>query len=1423
METQDSKKFFLYDNLMVETIRQLKAYIADGKGTLDELKDRFRTSLSELTENELEEIDNVKKFVEALEEKGVIGANNVKLLKDLAKRIGLEELEQKVGEYEDDCAGIFKRTLDGTMMHLKTVLSSRRVRITIAGAILTRIYWENPEEMLKLLPFLEFGARVVDIYEGSVVFVLKVSSISSLKRLWQSYKDGSLKAKLKKSLSEMEELKELSQEGEIDVEVTIDEEEYREVLWNLILLDVKGKSMKNKKSQRRHSVCCERDVKPVVVKGKPMKDARIKRRHSVCCERDIPEDIDVKEINRIAARWAAFKKEKEIARQCRLLIDGGTRALRDVFDSIHSPSSLHRTLLSTKVRSTLKGLRAEKIISKQQWDRLYPATKSTPVTSENFDITLLFVLLRNICGLTPPATGWDKPPVATDLSREADLARVKYYRNELYGHITETAVSDCDFEKYWSEISDVLVRLGGPHYKPEIERIKIEAMNPEDEKYFIGALEEWEEMEQTSLQEMERMKRGKRHSAVDASQAKGIAPMASSWASPKMENLNFARLCKLLIDGGRRALRDVFDSIHSPRSLYSTLLSTKVHSTLKGLRAKRILNKRQWDRLYPASPSTPVTSADFDITLLLVLLRNICGLTPPPTGWDKLPVATDLSREADLARVKYYRNELYGHITETAVSDSDFEKYWSEISDVLVRLGGPHYKPEIERMKIDTTDPEEEKNFIGALEEWEEMEQRLIRKMEEILKKVKGISAADASQAKEEEDKKIRTDDIFTSVTIQRGPKHFKEPKERRFGRRQFDGIQASSTKLKSCSEMFLCPENDDQQSTASCTTNPKSILLTGKAGIGKSLFCRKLVRDWSHNRLFEEGQENAKVPDFQFVFLLTFRQLVFPKEKRLNLRDILNRSSLLNEHSVIDEPLLQYMNDNPEKLLIIIDGYDEYKPHREKITGDFERRYPNDPDEKIPVPALIAKIIKGKMLNGAVVLISSRPEEAEELQKIVFDVRCDIQGFSSLQVLEYIEKYFKENESMKNKALDHIKTNEILLSFGHIPVMCFLMCYCIKWYMTESKTTEKLPVTRTELYRQVIKVFIKKHSSSKYEEMEETKVQEILYKLAELAVNLMMEDKYIFDENDMKKFNLNDEEITNLKASGLLDCCPGVKKSPFEKPPLEYTFTHLTIQEYLCAFLFVEKKQIPMKQKTSDVTFMFMAGMFSREKDEKLMKKLIENIKPGDEYDERNKLLTLSCLYEYKDDGFSTRVINNLKHRYCDRNGRIVFSFITDIDCLYISYLLDIVNLINAEQTKQLYIRLSSLSASGIRMLCNSLVRISNVDVLSLIGCKLDDVCVKIICDMLPRTKITELALRGNDITDVGVKIICDMLPRSYITHLDLSWNKITDVGAQCLCSVLIRDDCRVKVLDLHGNNNITSECALSLQQLIPGVRLDI
>jgi hypothetical protein len=44
---------------------------------------------------------------DALEEQGVIGNNNVEFIKLLAVTLGLDELEEKVDQYESDCCGKF--------------------------------------------------------------------------------------------------------------------------------------------------------------------------------------------------------------------------------------------------------------------------------------------------------------------------------------------------------------------------------------------------------------------------------------------------------------------------------------------------------------------------------------------------------------------------------------------------------------------------------------------------------------------------------------------------------------------------------------------------------------------------------------------------------------------------------------------------------------------------------------------------------------------------------------------------------------------------------------------------------------------------------------------------------------------------------------------------------------------------------------------------------------------------------------------------------------------------------------------------------------------------------------------------------------------------------------------------------------------
>lgn len=128
--------------------------------------------------------------------------------------------------------------------------------------------------------------------------------------------------------------------------------------------------------------------------------------------------------------------------------------------------------------------------------------------------------------------------------------------------------------------------------------------------------------------------------------------------------------------------------------------------TLQSLRKERILNATQWGKLYPTISSL-VSSANFGITLLVLLLRNICGLSPPATGWDSLPPDADTTIQGNIARIKFYRNNVHGHVKQASVDETTFDSYWKDISNALTGIGaGAGYADHIRKLKTECMDPD---------------------------------------------------------------------------------------------------------------------------------------------------------------------------------------------------------------------------------------------------------------------------------------------------------------------------------------------------------------------------------------------------------------------------------------------------------------------------------------------------------------------------------------------------------------------------------------------------------------------------------------------------------------------------------------------------------------------------------------------
>ncbi|CAG2233568.1 unnamed protein product [Mytilus edulis] len=160
------------------------------------------------------------------------------------------------------------------------------------------------------------------------------------------------------------------------------------------------------------------------------------------------------------------------------------------------------------------------------------------------------------------------------------------------------------------------------------------------------------------------------------------------------EEENYLRMHLLMTGISSRAVRVLFDKEFSPVCLDATI--KKETGKLIDLKIKRIINGPQWKLLFPRV-GVP-DSNTFDVTLMVALLRNLTKLPPPTYGYDNLPLSTDTTPTADLARIKHYRNSL-AHFGDGKIKSTVFVTAWEDISGALKRLGGLDMAEECQELR----------------------------------------------------------------------------------------------------------------------------------------------------------------------------------------------------------------------------------------------------------------------------------------------------------------------------------------------------------------------------------------------------------------------------------------------------------------------------------------------------------------------------------------------------------------------------------------------------------------------------------------------------------------------------------------------------------------------------------------------------
>ncbi|XP_068120989.1 NACHT, LRR and PYD domains-containing protein 3-like [Hyperolius riggenbachi] len=582
----------------------------------------------------------------------------------------------------------------------------------------------------------------------------------------------------------------------------------------------------------------------------------------------------------------------------------------------------------------------------------------------------------------------------------------------------------------------------------------------------------------------------------------------------------------------------------------------------------------------------------------------------------------------------------------------------------------------------------------------------------------------------------------------------------------------------------------------------PRTVLVSGVPGIGKTTLMQKFVFDWVNGKLYQ-----------RFTFLFFF------KLRKLNLLSEVSLEELICKEYPHLKMHLETILENPERLLFIFDGLDETNYHLDFSSKELC----NNSKLKINISVIVTSLIKQTLVSGCSVLVTSRPSDLASIETGVFQRITEIMGFCSEDRKRYFEQFFSPYLDLSDQVFKYVQENDTLYTFCYIPSYCWIICtvlsMCFKPQPTNHTPLQSLPKTITQLFVTYVANMLSNHS------IKTDGAKELLASLGRLAEDgLINQKKLVFVERDIQNFKI--DTSSPLLSSFIIESR--------EESKTTFSFLHLTIQEFFTALVqylnyhpnsmqLILRKDSNCGDGYGQMVIPFLCGLsdsstrsplnsflgvLPTEPSRKVITWLHTLVpvitKRGKDAEDKMKCMTVLSY-------FSESRNKALVYKCLGSNSTLEFSefYLTPLHCTVLAFTLE-----SCKGAEYLDLDSCYIHSEGLKRLAPFLHMVKDIR-LSKNDLKDEDAAVMLHVLTHPNCRIQKLCLRNNGLTDAScTSLACAVSSCQSLRLLDVSRNNLAGPGLKDLVIAVSAPSCQIEHLMLQ-QGKLTDEYAKVLLPL--------